>query len=114
MNFSGSGALGELVNRLGSSEIAGRLVQAIGPTVVQSVLDRLNAGGLGAKVNSWLGKGANEPITVDEMRAALRDQKVQELARSRGIPADKLAEVLAQHLPTPVDKAAWDGTLPAG
>ena len=97
-----------------TSQIAGKLLDVIGPAVVQTIVEQLNANGLGAKVNSWLGRGANEPLTVDQVRDALGNQKVQEIARSLGIPADKLAEILAKNLPQAVDKASPDGTLKLG
>lgn len=97
-----------------TSQIAGKLLDALGPAVVKSVVEQLNANGLGAKVNSWLGRGPNEPLTVDQVRDALGNQKVQEIARSLGIPADKLAEILARDLPKTVDEASPDGTLTPG
>lgn len=97
-----------------TSQIAGKLLDALGPAVVKSVVEQLNANGLGAKVNSWLGRGPNEPLTVDQVRDALGNQKVQEIARSLGIPADKLAEILARDLPQAVDKASPEGTLTPG
>lgn len=110
MSF-GSGPLGDLLGKLGSSEIAGKLLQTLGPAVVQGVLDQLNRQGLGPKVNSWLGRGANEPITAEELRAALGNAKVQEMAKSLGLPADRLAEVLAQALPAAAEQAAQDGAV---
>ena len=61
-----------------------------------------------------VGRWTNQPITVDDLRTALGNEKVQELSRSLGIPADKLAEILAQHLPAAVDEASKTGALPAG
>lgn len=95
------------------ADLTGKLMDTLGPAVVQGVLQQLNASGFGAQVNSWLGNGANQPLTVEQIQAALGNQKVQEIARSLGIPADKLAEMLAQNLPQAVDKASPNGELKA-
>lgn len=102
---------GGILGKLGTSGFAGQIESMLGPTIIQTILDQLNQQGLGAKVNSWLGKGANEPITADELRQALGNQKVQEIARQLGLPADQLAEILAQHLPQATEKAAQAGAL---
>jgi uncharacterized protein YidB (DUF937 family) len=78
---------------------------------VQGVLDKINAAGYGAKVNSWLGKGDNAPITADEIKGALGDQHLQQLATSLGVPMDKVAGLLSQQLPGAVDAASPNGTL---
>jgi len=38
---------------------------------------------------------------------------VKELAAKMGLPVDKLAELLAQHLPPAIDKVTPDGKLPS-
>ena len=93
------------------ADLAGKLLDSLGPTVVSGVLQQLNASGFGAQVNSWLGNGPNQPLTVEQIHSALGNQKVQEIARSLGIPADKLAELLAKNLPQAVDKASPNGEL---
>jgi uncharacterized protein YidB (DUF937 family) len=78
-----------------------------------AVLAKLNDAGYGAKVNSWLGKGPNTPITADEIQSALGNQHLTQLASSMGVPMDKVAALLAQHLPVAVDSASPNGTLQA-
>ena len=75
------------------------------------MLQQFNASGFGAQVNSWLGNGPNQPLTVEQIHTALGNERVQEIARSLGIPADKLADVLAKDLPQAVDKASPSGEL---
>ena len=95
-------------------EIGGKLLDMLGPAVVQGVLQEFNTSGLAAKVNSWLGRGPNEPITAEQIRDVLSNQKLQEIARTLGIPADRAAEILAKVLPQAVDKASPDGRLASG
>jgi uncharacterized protein YidB (DUF937 family) len=56
-------------------------------------------------VSSWLGNGANLPISVDQLRQALGDDTIRQISQSLGIPIDQLLNQLSQHLPATVDKA---------
>jgi uncharacterized protein YidB (DUF937 family) len=71
----------------------------------------LQQGGLNAQVQSWLGPGANLPISEDQLKAVLGNAQVQEFARHLGLPVDATLKVLAQYLPEIVDKASPNGTL---
>ena len=53
------------------------------------------------------------PISADQIRQALGSDTVKELAAKMGLPSDKIAEMLAQHLPQAIDKVTPDGKLPA-
>jgi uncharacterized protein YidB (DUF937 family) len=71
----------------------------------------LEKGGLGPQVQSWLGNGANLPITEDQLKAVLGNSQLQDLARHAGLPVDEVLKLLAQYLPELVDKASPNGTL---
>ena len=71
----------------------------------------LQAGGLNAQVQSWLGSGANLPVTEDQLKAVLGNSQVQEFARHLGLPVDQTLQMLAKFLPEIVDKASPNGTL---
>lgn len=71
----------------------------------------LQKGGLNAQVQSWLGPGANLPITEDQLKAVLGNAQVQEFARHLGLPVDVTLKLLAQYLPDIVDEASPNGTL---
>jgi uncharacterized protein YidB (DUF937 family) len=78
---------------------------------LQGIVTKLQQGGLTEQVKSWLGNGANLPVTTDQLRAALGNQQVQELARRFGLPVDAALKLLSEHLPTAVDQASPNGTL---
>src|SRR5450631_1105740 len=78
---------------------------------MQGLLDKLQQSGLGPQVASWLGDGKNMPITADQLRAALGNSQIQQLAASFGLPVDKVLASLAEHLPSIVDKMSPNGTL---
>jgi len=71
----------------------------------------LEKGGLGPQVQSWLGNGANMPITEDQLKAVLGNSQVQDFARHLGLPVDETLKLLAQYLPELVDKASPNGTI---
>ena len=78
---------------------------------LQGLVNKLKEGGLGAQVQSWLGNGANMPVTAKQLRAALGDEHVKQIAEQFGVPVDKVLDVLSAHLPQAVDQASPDGKL---
>jgi uncharacterized protein YidB (DUF937 family) len=78
---------------------------------VSGLVAKLQAAGLGNQVSSWLGNGANLPVTSDQLRAALGDEQVKQIANAIGLPADKLLPVLLQYLPAAIDKMSPNGKL---
>jgi uncharacterized protein YidB (DUF937 family) len=78
---------------------------------LQGVITTLQQGGLNDQVRSWLSSGTNLPLTADQLRAALGNEKVQDLARQIGLPVDEALKLMAEHLPTAVDQASPNGTL---
>src|SRR3984893_10718581 len=81
--------------------------------VLQNIANQFEKNGFGDTMKSWISQGQNLPITADQIRQALGSDKVKELAAKMGLPADKLADLLAQHLPQAVDTATPDGKLPS-
>jgi uncharacterized protein YidB (DUF937 family) len=73
----------------------------------------LQKGGLDAQVQSWLGPGANLPITEEQLKAVLGNAQVQEFARHLGLPVDQTLQLIAKFLPDVVDKASPNGALKA-
>jgi uncharacterized protein YidB (DUF937 family) len=78
---------------------------------LQGVVNKLQQGGLSDQVQSWLGNGANLPVTVDQLRTALGNEQVQQIARELGLPIDGALKLLAEYLPTTVDQASPNGTI---
>jgi uncharacterized protein YidB (DUF937 family) len=78
---------------------------------LQGLVGQLQQGGLGAQVQSWLGSGANQPVSADQLKAALGSDQVRQLAQQFGIPVDTALKLLSNHLPGVVDQASPNGTL---
>jgi uncharacterized protein YidB (DUF937 family) len=80
---------------------------------LQNIASQFEKNGFGDTMKSWISQGQNLPITADQIHQALGSEKVKEMAAKLGLPVDKLADLLAQHLPQAIDKATPDGNLPA-
>src|SRR5579859_4575875 len=78
---------------------------------LQNLATKLEQGGLNEQVKSWLGNGPNLPVTAEQLRGALGDQQVKQLAEKFGIPIDGVLKLLADHLPTVVDQSSPNGEL---
>ena len=68
--------------------------------------------GFGQQAKSWISTGPNLPINAEQIQQALGSEKVKAMAAKFGIPVDKVADLLAKHLPTAIDKATPEGKLP--
>ncbi len=76
------------------------------------LLEQLGKGGLGGKANSWVGVGANEAVSPDELEAALGRDEVARVAREAGVSHDEAKSGLATLLPSLVDKVTPEGRVP--
>jgi len=108
---------GMLRGALGDAEAAA-LPVAINAVLAKTQYHDLNGlvaalqkGGLNAQVHSWLGPGANLPISEDQLKAVLGNAQIQEFARHLGLPVDATLKLLAQYLRDIVDKASPNGTI---
>lgn len=79
---------------------------------LSAIVAKLQQGGFGDQVNSWIGTGGNLPISAQQLQDVLGNSTVRQLATRFGIPADQLSTVLAQVLPAAIDQASPNGTLP--
>ena len=48
------------------------------------IVNQLQQGGLATQVQSWLGNGANMPVSADQLRAALGSDQVKQIAQHLG------------------------------
>lgn len=104
---------GALGGAMGQAEAAAlpAIIAKVMPGGLQGLLDQLSQSGYGQQVSSWLGNGANQPITVEQLRTALGNAHIDEIAQHLGIPADKAMGFLSSHLPGVVDQLSPSGNL---
>lgn len=105
----GAGGASSLVN------VAGQLIQQAGG--VQGLASMLQQHGLGDAVQSWIGSGANQPVSPGQLGQALQNgglgSVVQEAAGKLGVDPGELLGQLSQVLPHAVDHLTPDGQAPA-
>jgi uncharacterized protein YidB (DUF937 family) len=76
---------------------------------VQGIVAQLEQQGLGNTVRSWVGTGANQPITADQIHQAFGSDTVKQLAAKVGMSPEDLASKLSQILPQAIDKLTPGG-----
>lgn len=81
---------------------------------LQGLVEKLQNGGLGDIVSSWIGTGENRPVSSDQIASALGSEKIKELASQAGIPENQVSDGLAGLLPGIVDQLTPDGRVPEG
>lgn len=96
--------------------VAGDLLQKAGG--VQGLANMLQQHGLGEQVQSWVGAGANQPVSGHQLGQALQGgglgSVLQEAAGKLGVDPGQLLGGLAQVLPHAVDHMTPDGQIPQG
>ncbi len=95
------------------AKVAGPLQDMLKGGGVHDVLEKLHAGGLGDKVQSWVGMAKNLPISADQINSVLGNDTVKSIAAKVGIPTDKVSSALAHLLPHAIDNMTPDGKPPA-
>ncbi|UNO42854.1 YidB family protein [Streptomyces sp. MST-110588] len=80
--------------------------------VLPSVLATLLQGDLGPQAHSWVGPGANEPVTGEQVAGALPYDVLRKVAREHGLGLRETADRLARILPQAVDRLTPDGRIP--
>jgi len=79
------------------------------PGGLPALLEKLRTGGLGEAVASWLGSGPNQSVSGPQLRSALGDDAVDQLARDSGQDTDSVLGGLSALLPQLVSHLSPDG-----
>lgn len=103
----GGGLLGQLGGILGGAAAGSAVSGGLG-----SLLEQFRNSGLGQQANSWVGTGQNQTITPEQINSVLGHGKLAEIAQQAGLDPAQLSQLLAQALPTIVDKLTPGGQLP--
>jgi uncharacterized protein YidB (DUF937 family) len=108
--------LGSLLGGLlgGQGEATGN-AQAMGAATggIGALRDMLSQAGLGHQVDSWIGAGANEPVSPADLSGALGGSgALQSLAETTGMSPDDVAASLSEGLPELIDRLTPNGQLP--
>ncbi len=99
-NTTGQGAQG--------GGLGGILGSAAGGAGLGGLVSQFEQAGLGNVVQSWIGGGANHPVTPDQLQNVFGD-KVPGMAQQAGLSQGDFLSQLSQHLPGAVDSATSNG-----
>ena len=108
--------LGSLAGPAGGAR--GGVVEAIAALISQhpgglaGLVSEFERGGLGAVAASWVGTGANLPITPDQLQSVLGSQQLQGIGAALGLSHQEAAEHMSELLPQVIDRLTPNGTLP--
>lgn len=78
------------------------------------LLQKFKDSGLESQVASWLGNGENQPVSADQVKTALGEENVRQVAEHAGIAPEHAASGLAQMLPEMISKLTPNGVVPQG
>ncbi|WP_454056172.1 YidB family protein [Cupriavidus sp. Marseille-Q8015] len=108
--------LGSLLGGLlgGQGEAAGS-AQAMGAAAggIGALREVLAQAGLGQQVDSWIGTGANEPVSPAQLSTALGGSgALDSLAETTGMTHEDVAASLSEGLPELIDRLTPQGRVP--
>ena len=75
---------------------------------------KLQQGGIGDIVNSWLSTGQNLPVTGEQLQSALGGDMLGQIAAQLGVSPQQASGGLADLLPQVIDGLTPNGQLPQG
>lgn len=109
-------AAGVMGGQGGNGNLIGALVSVLGQQEggLQGLMAKAQQLGLGDIVQSWIGKGANEPIAPAQVSELLGPDTVNQLASKVGTTAPEVTDQLSQLLPGLIDRISPNGQLPTG
>ncbi len=119
-----SGMLGQLLGGLlggsgggpgqaGQSPLVSMLEQAIAQQGgIGGILAKFQQAGLGQQANSWVGTGANQPVSPEQVGQVFAPEQIAAWAAKVGVPPETVQQILAQALPHVVDRATPGGEVP--
>lgn len=80
---------------------------------LSGILGKLQQGGLGDAAQSWVGTGANQPVSPDALGGALGPDLMGMIAKQLGGNQQQAAGTMADLLPGLIDKLTPQGQVPA-
>ena len=84
-----------------------------GAQKLPEVVRQFEEKGMREQVDSWVRTGPNKPVDRRQIEDAFGQRELEQIARSKGVDRDQLAEVLAKYIPRIIDELTPSGQLPA-
>jgi len=105
-----------LGDKLGDN--AGGLMEALsgltggsGGLDLAGLASKFTENGLGDQVQSWLGDGENAEVSADQMKSALGEEQIANVASKLGVSSDEAANTLKDAIPSLLDKVSAGGAI---
>jgi uncharacterized protein YidB (DUF937 family) len=70
--------------------------------------------GMGEKMDSWIGTGQNQPISVSEIERAMGIDSIGAIAKQAGVQPQEAASGMAAVLPELINRLTPQGQVPQG
>lgn len=96
--------LAALMNVLGGQQSGG----------LADIVKQFTNKGLGDIINSWVGTGANLPVTAEQVQRGLGKDAIAQIAKQTGMAPNAVTSQLADLLPQVIDKLTPGGKMPQG
>ncbi|MCW8883874.1 MAG: YidB family protein [Motiliproteus sp.] len=107
LGSSSEGLSGDLVSGALGSLLGG----ADGQVDLGDLIGKLSGGGLESLAQSWLGDGANDSFSVEQVLSVLGDSNVSEFAGQLGLDEGLAGNALAEMIPDLIDQNSSGGGL---
>lgn len=117
-NFQG--ALGGLLGQLGGTNGSNNTLLATVMALVQqqggvgALVEKFRAGGMTDVVNSWVGSGANAPVSATQVTQVLGASTVSDIASKLGVDPAQASASLSTMLPELINQLTPNGAVDAG
>jgi len=98
----------------GQSPLVGMALQLIQQNGgLPGIISKLQQGGLTDHVGSWVGTGANMPVTGSQLQEVLGSGSIGQIAQQLGLSHADASSGLAQVLPQIINQMTPNGQVPA-
>lgn len=92
--------------------LGGLLAGVAGGGGLGALVEQFTRTGHGDAINSWIGKGPNQPLPPQQLAEALGPDTVEALEQESGLPREAVLSELAETLPEAVDQLSPEGVPP--
>ncbi|WP_293265612.1 YidB family protein [Neptunomonas sp.] len=110
LNKLGTSAEGVDSNQL-TSALGSLLGGADGQIDLSDLISKVSSGGLASLAQSWLGDGANDGFSVDQVMSVLGQSQVNEFSSSLGLDEGTASNALSDMIPELIDQNSSAGGL---
>ena len=111
INSQGSGNAGSNLDMGTLTSALSGLSGDKGSVDMASIIGKMQGGGMGDMLQSWLGNGQNQEISGNQVSQLLGSDKISAFASQLGITEDEAIGGLQEAMPKMVDNASSGGSL---